>query len=915
MAYLTPADFLARLPPDDAASLSTLDPSAIAGFVSDACALADSYIGVSHDLPLTVTPAALPAIVYDVARFLAFGNHPSEAVKERHSQAITWLTGVADQTISLGISLASGAPDTEASFTVAPRMFSRQTLAWDGAGGDDYTPATNGSTGYSPPSSGSGSGTSSGGAQTSDVTASTATITAALTAAEAAIIAALPTTSSLSTAAELAAAVAAIQTAITAAQSAIVAAIPSGGSGGGGSVPSGVALTTDVTTATSGIETALTAAKDAILAALPSTGGLALTADVSGAQAAIIAALPSTSGLATETAVEAAIAAAKTAILSALPSTTGLATEAAVEAAISAAQSAILAAIPTDLAGLATETAVEAAITAAKTAILTALPSTAGLATGANVTAAQTAIIAALPSTAGLATETAVETAITTAKAAILAALPSTAGLATETAVEAAITAAKTAILTALPSTAGLATGANVTASTAAIQGTSSSNTLTTIAAAIASLASSIASAATAAAVSTVQTTVTAIQAALITTAQVLTQVTTGLTNYGAAKTSDVTAAVTSINGTAGVTNTGLQGADATATLTGLKTSVAALPTTAQYTSGQIAQFALSAAPTGWTQVSGTTAGVLSKGFTYSQRLSSISSNSLNTAYGTACTAAYAPGTTTTVLYYYQTSLSNTNFQIYNPATDTWSTVATGRPVSLNVSYVNTMVTLPSGAILTLGNGSNGLALYSFQPSTSTWTSLATTSCLKGQGVMVLDAAGANVFVFGGAYNASASNAQAIQSYSISGNSWTTKSTTFATAVSNICYVAACLLPSGKMLLIDLNAWTYAVYNPSTDAITTASKAVPFTKPASMQLAAPLSATTTGAILFSEVPGTYTESGDTWASSTSTWGPVTLNNVAPTIAGYGTYVMGLPGGSFYLYASGSVTTTVTCSKN
>ena len=404
---------------------------------------------------------------------------------------------------------------------------------------------------------------------------------------------------------------------------------------------------------------------------------------------------------------------------------------------------------------------------------------------------------------------------------------------------------------------------------------------------------------------------------------------TTQVSTTALAKTSDVTSAQTAIiaalPSTAGLATganvtsaaTGLQGADTTATLTALKTAVAAIPTSPQYTSGELKTFAGTTAPNGWTAVTGTVNGVLSKGFIYSQRLGSISAATLNNAYGTACCSAYAPGTQTPVLYYYNTIVSNTVLQTYNPATDTWGAISTGRPVSFSTSYVNTMLAGSPTLIYTLGNGSAGLAFYSTNVTTATpaWTSLSTTGLSKAQGTMVLDSTGANILLFGGFYNTSAANATAIQSYSISGNSWTTKSTSYGTAVSNYAYVSACLLPSGKILLIDLSAWTYAVYNPTSDSITTASKAMPFSKPSSLQLQAPLAATGTGAILYSELPATYTETGDSWATTATTWGPITLNCSAPTIAGYGTYVMGLQGGAFYLYPSGSITTTITCSKN
>ena len=506
------------------------------------------------------------------------------------------------------------------------------------------------------------------------------------------------------------------------------------------------------------------------------------------------------------------------------------------------------------------------------------------------ISSAQTAIIAAMPSTTGLATEAAVEAAIAASQAAVIAAIPSggTGGgtVPTGVALTTDVTTAETAI-NSYASTLQTGTISYVGGIFTTLRGSNTAATLTAILSAI----PSVAALATSTAVAAVQTTVNAIQ-----------------TTVGAI-TSTIQGYITSAVST-------LQGSGSGNTLTSLASAIAALPTaTGIFLSGEVKQFVSGSVPSGWTQLS--PGGYLSKGYGPSQRQSIYNGTSYNSGVG-LCAASNG---STTLLYSasWSASASGQVIYSYNPVTDTWATAAT-RPGQMPVTGYCQLLTLPSNAVFSVGSGIGTYVAYSWNPVTGGWTTLAAPT--KCGPLLILDSTGAYVYCFGGRA-ASAAACAAISIYSISGNSWTAKTSTqsFGTAsASPYANVAGCLLPSGKMLLVDVGVLTvpnYAVYDPTTDTFTVAatSAGIPAGTMTNFPCFIP---TSTGAIFYAGgAVGNgvyiYNESANTW-TNTGTWGPPVDGQNATFISGYGTYIAF---GSLMslIPATTNITALVNASKN
>lgn len=76
---------------------TTIDDVVVNRALADATALADSYLGKSYDLPLSVTPPVLIKAVCDIARYYLHGKRveKGDAISIAHDQALAWLKDVA----------------------------------------------------------------------------------------------------------------------------------------------------------------------------------------------------------------------------------------------------------------------------------------------------------------------------------------------------------------------------------------------------------------------------------------------------------------------------------------------------------------------------------------------------------------------------------------------------------------------------------------------------------------------------------------------------------------------------------------------------------------------------------------------------------------------------------------------------
>ena len=68
----------------------------VSSYIEDASDIADGYIGVIYDVPLSDPPKNLKIYICDIARFLLWRAKASEQVRQRYEDAIGFLKRVAD---------------------------------------------------------------------------------------------------------------------------------------------------------------------------------------------------------------------------------------------------------------------------------------------------------------------------------------------------------------------------------------------------------------------------------------------------------------------------------------------------------------------------------------------------------------------------------------------------------------------------------------------------------------------------------------------------------------------------------------------------------------------------------------------------------------------------------------------------
>lgn len=124
----------------DRASLGSIDTTVLNGALTDADGEVNGYLATRYTLPLAPVPVVLTRLACDIARYFLYEDRATEAVRTRYQDAIKFLRGVSDGTITLGVDATNGAPAESggAQFDAGPRVFTRRRS--DGAAGslDDY---------------------------------------------------------------------------------------------------------------------------------------------------------------------------------------------------------------------------------------------------------------------------------------------------------------------------------------------------------------------------------------------------------------------------------------------------------------------------------------------------------------------------------------------------------------------------------------------------------------------------------------------------------------------------------------------------------------------------------------------------------------------------------------------------------
>lgn len=136
MAYATKQDMIDRFGETELAQLTDKDSGqAIDDFVlsralTDAKGEIDSYLASRYDLPLSETPGVLVRRACDIARYFLYEDAPSDTVRQRYDDAVSWLRKVSEGKADLGLdsSDAEVQPPSSAVDSAADQIFGRDNL-------------------------------------------------------------------------------------------------------------------------------------------------------------------------------------------------------------------------------------------------------------------------------------------------------------------------------------------------------------------------------------------------------------------------------------------------------------------------------------------------------------------------------------------------------------------------------------------------------------------------------------------------------------------------------------------------------------------------------------------------------------------------------------------------------------------
>lgn len=87
----------------DAATPGLIDEAVVDRALADASALVDGYLGGRYTLPLVAVPPVLTGAVCDLARARLYKDVMPEVVKQRHEDALKYLTLLGQGKLTLGL--------------------------------------------------------------------------------------------------------------------------------------------------------------------------------------------------------------------------------------------------------------------------------------------------------------------------------------------------------------------------------------------------------------------------------------------------------------------------------------------------------------------------------------------------------------------------------------------------------------------------------------------------------------------------------------------------------------------------------------------------------------------------------------------------------------------------------------------
>lgn len=142
MAYCTKQDLIDRFSERELIQLtdrtntpaSVIDDTVVTRALTDAAALADSYLGKVYTLPLATTPPVLTKLVADVARFFLHGEgvEKDSPIRSAYADAVKFFRDVSAGMVQL---VNDGSGDTppvagggKVEVIAPPKIFSRDSL-------------------------------------------------------------------------------------------------------------------------------------------------------------------------------------------------------------------------------------------------------------------------------------------------------------------------------------------------------------------------------------------------------------------------------------------------------------------------------------------------------------------------------------------------------------------------------------------------------------------------------------------------------------------------------------------------------------------------------------------------------------------------------------------------------------------
>ncbi|EDH7827949.1 hypothetical protein CB637_17770 [Salmonella enterica subsp. enterica serovar Agona] len=90
-----------------------LNEKKLAQALSDAGALADSYLSAKYSLPLAVVPQVLVQHCCAIAFYYLCDQQATDQARDRYREALTWLREVKNDSIPVGVDEAGSAPESD----------------------------------------------------------------------------------------------------------------------------------------------------------------------------------------------------------------------------------------------------------------------------------------------------------------------------------------------------------------------------------------------------------------------------------------------------------------------------------------------------------------------------------------------------------------------------------------------------------------------------------------------------------------------------------------------------------------------------------------------------------------------------------------------------------------------------------